>query len=121
MSCFLCIFKNTIVNINYFRGCNFLTFFLLVIPEVVAFGLVDVEVVALDLPILLVATFGPLLPKLITIGKLLVGLVTLDQPEPKLETLGLYPLVELVDFDPPTLGVEVLLGIMFFLGGGLTS
>ena len=57
--------------------------------EIISFGFVDVKVEALDLPILVLANFDPLLPKQITIGKLIVGLSALDPLEVELETFGL--------------------------------
>lgn len=68
----------------------YLNFFLLVIPKVVAFGLVDVEVESLDPPTLVVATFDPLLPNPITISKFLVGLTALGAPKVELMNFDLY-------------------------------
>ena len=81
--------------------------------EVVAFGLVDVEVLALGPPLLVLATFGPLLHEPITFSKFLVRLVTLDPLELGLANLGLYIYVELVAFVLPILELEALSGVVF--------
>lgn len=78
------------------------------------------EVEALDMIVVVLSPFVPLPHEPITISKLIVGLIALDTRELELETFGLYTWVKLVVFYLPSLGVEVLGGVVLFLGGGVT-
>ena len=63
-----------------------LTLLLMVVPEVVALELVDVEVESLDLPVLILVFFDALLSEQVTINKLFVGIIALGAPKLEITT-----------------------------------